>query len=87
MMQGERATMGVVADAVSQVIQYAPHEIEPAPAFGSRVRIDYLEGMAKMGSKFVLILNMDAVFAFDEVSVPMAAADLPGALAEEASGR
>ena len=87
MMQGERATMGVVADAVSQVIQYAPHEIEPAPAFGSRVRIDYLEGMAKMGSKFVLILNMDAVFAFDEVSVPMAAADLPDALAEEASGR
>jgi hypothetical protein len=26
--------------------------------------------MAKMGSKFVLILNMDAVFAADEIAVP-----------------
>jgi len=32
--------------------------------------MEYLEGMAKMGSKFVLILNMDAVFAADEIAVP-----------------
>lgn len=88
MMQGERATMGVVADSVSQVIQFAPQDIEPAPAFGSRVRIEYLEGMAKMGSKFVLVLNMDAVFASDEVSVPMAAAaGMPGGVPGEASAR
>src|SRR5215470_5920709 len=37
MLRGERATMGVVADSVSQVIQFAEHDIEPAPAFGSRV--------------------------------------------------
>jgi purine-binding chemotaxis protein CheW len=70
MIGGERATMGVVADSVSQVTQYAPHDIEAAPAFGTRVRMEYLEGMAKMGSKFVLILNMDAVFAADEIAVP-----------------
>lgn len=74
MLRGERATMGVVADSVSQVIQFAPQDIEPAPAFGSRVRIEYLEGMAKMGSKFVLILNMDEVFARDEVTIPIAGA-------------
>jgi purine-binding chemotaxis protein CheW len=70
MLRGERATMGVVADSVSQVIQYAEQDIEAAPAFGSRVRMEYLEGMAKMGSKFVLILNMDAVLAADEIALP-----------------
>ena len=81
MLGGERATMGVVADSVSQVIQFAPQDIEPAPAFGTRVRMEYVEGLAKMGSKFVLILNMDAVFAADEVAVP-----LGGASAALASG-
>jgi purine-binding chemotaxis protein CheW len=62
---GERVVMGIVADAVSQVIQFSPQDIEPAP-FGTSVRLEYLEGMAKLGTKFVLILNMDHVFAADD---------------------
>ena len=77
MLRGERATMGVVADSVSQVIQFAEQDIEPAPAFGSRVRIEYLEGMAKMGSKFVLILNMNEVFAADEITLPIGGTGAP----------
>ena len=76
-LRGERATMGVVADSVSQVIQFAAADIEPPPAFGTRVRMEYLEGMAKMGSKFVLILNMDEVFAADEIVMPAAGAPVP----------
>jgi purine-binding chemotaxis protein CheW len=68
---GERVVMGVVADAVSQVIQFAPQDIEPAPAFGTSVRLEYLEGMAKLGTKFVLVLNMDHVFAADDPVVTM----------------
>ena len=83
MLGGERATMGVVADSVSQVIQFSPQDIEPAPAFGSRVRMEYLEGMAKMGSKFVLILNMDEVFAADDVAVPLGGAVVPSGAAPE----
>jgi purine-binding chemotaxis protein CheW len=86
-LRGERATMGVVADSVSQVIQFAEQDIEPAPAFGSRVRIEYLEGMAKMGSKFVLILNMNEVFAADEVALPIggSAAPIASGASEEAT--
>ena len=63
---GEKVVMGIVADAVSQVIQFSAQDIEPAPAFGTSVRLEYLEGMAKLGTKFVLILNMDQVFATDD---------------------
>jgi purine-binding chemotaxis protein CheW len=69
---GERVVMGIVADSVSQVIQFAPQDIEPAPLFGTSVRLEYLEGMAKLGSKFVLILSMDHVFAADDPVVSMA---------------
>jgi purine-binding chemotaxis protein CheW len=71
-LAGERVVMGVVADAVSQVIQFSPQDIEPAPAFGTNVRLEYLEGMAKLGTKFVLILNMDHVFAADDLVVSIA---------------
>ena len=75
---GERVVMGVVADAVSQVIQFSPQDIEPAPAFGTSVRLEHLEGMAKLGTKFVLILNMDHVFAADDPVVSMAGQSFGG---------
>jgi purine-binding chemotaxis protein CheW len=85
-LNGERVVMGVVADAVSQVIEFSPDDIEVPPAFGTRVRLEYLTGMAKMGARFVLILNMDAVLSDDELSVSVAARapHQPGAAAEGA---
>jgi len=57
----ERAVMGVIADAVNRVIDLAPKDIEEPPAFGTRVRLEYLFGMGKLGKKFALILNIDSV--------------------------
>jgi purine-binding chemotaxis protein CheW len=59
----ERAVMGVIADAVNQVIDFAPKDIEEPPAFGTRVRLEYLLGMGKLGKKFALILNIDSVLS------------------------
>src|ERR1700693_3991678 len=41
----ECSGMGVIADAVNQVIDLSPKDIEAAPAFGTRVRLEYLFGM------------------------------------------
>jgi purine-binding chemotaxis protein CheW len=59
----ERAVMGVIADAVNQVIDLAPKDIEAPPAFGTRVRLEYLFGMGKLGRKFALLLNIDSVLS------------------------
>jgi purine-binding chemotaxis protein CheW len=64
-VQGERVVTGVVADAVNQVIEFSPDDIEPAPAFGTGVRLHYLDGIAKTGASFVLVLNMDSVLSDD----------------------
>jgi purine-binding chemotaxis protein CheW len=63
----ERAVMGVIADAVNQVIDLAPKDIEEPPAFGTRVRLEYLFGMGKLGKKFALILNIDSVLSNAEL--------------------
>ena len=63
----EKTVMGVIADAVNQVIVLAPEEIEQPPAFGTRVRLEYLAGMGKLGKKFALILNIDRVLSAAEL--------------------
>jgi purine-binding chemotaxis protein CheW len=45
----------------------APQDIEAPPAFGTRVRVDYLQGMGKVGKRFVLLLDIDRVLAAGEL--------------------
>jgi purine-binding chemotaxis protein CheW len=72
----QELVMGILADAVNQVIELAPDTIEPAPAFGSRVRVEYLVGMGKVDSrKFVLILDIDRLLG--DVGAATAAVTLP----------
>ncbi|HKV62815.1 MAG TPA: chemotaxis protein CheW [Candidatus Acidoferrum sp.] len=63
----ERTVMGVIADAVNQVIDLSSKDIEEPPAFGTRVRLEYLFGMGKLGKKFALILNIDSVLSNTEL--------------------
>ena len=61
--------MGLVVDAVSEVLEIASSDIEPPPAFGSKIRTDFIAGMGRMGSQFVVLLNVEQILSLDEVSV------------------
>jgi purine-binding chemotaxis protein CheW len=65
--EGEAAVMGIMADSVRQVIDLKPQEIEPPPTFGTRVKVDYLLGMARSGKKFCLILDTEKVLSTEEL--------------------
>lgn len=60
--------VGVVVDAVNEVLEIPAEEIEPAPAFGAKIRPDFISGMGKRNSGFVIILNADRVLSVDEMS-------------------
>jgi purine-binding chemotaxis protein CheW len=64
---GEPALMGMMIDAVSEVIDLAPADIEPPPAFGVRVHLDYLAGIGKVGKKIVLLLDIDRILSTEEI--------------------
>ena len=57
--QDERVELGLLVDAVSEVIDIAPTEIEPPPNFGTTVRRDFIRGMGKVANRFVIILEPD----------------------------
>src|SRR5437588_10534470 len=54
--EGEPTVMGIMADSVRQVIDLNSNDIESPPTFGTRVKVDYLLGMARSGKKFCLLL-------------------------------
>lgn len=66
-LDGEQCVMGILADSVSQVIDLAASEILAPPAFGTRIKVDFLNGMGKSGNKFVLILAIEKVLSSDEL--------------------
>ncbi|MFI5234400.1 MAG: chemotaxis protein CheW [Gemmatimonadales bacterium] len=68
------AVMGVLVDAVCQVMDLAPDDIEPPPAFGAGVRIEFLLGMGKTGRGFVLLLDMDRLLSAQEAASAESAA-------------
>ena len=72
-LDGQPTAMGIIADAVSQVIELAAEDIEPPPPFGTRMRVDYLMGMGKLGRGFVLILDIDRVLSAAELLAAVAA--------------
>jgi purine-binding chemotaxis protein CheW len=72
-------TLGVLSDAVDEVIDLAPAEIEPPPAFGAGIRLDYVTGMGKVAKGFVVLLDMDRVLSATESELVAAAAELAAA--------
>jgi len=59
--EGQQTVMGIVADRVTQVAELPGDAIEPAPAFGTGVRTDWLLGLGRTDRRFILLLNTDRV--------------------------
>lgn len=66
-LAGQFAVMGVMADSVDQVVDLPATGIEPPPAFGTRVRVEYLQGLAKLEKGMALVLDIDRVLSADEL--------------------
>ena len=65
----ETIVLGIIVDAVSAVRQIDSADIEPSPRFGTRIRADFIEGMAKVRGQFVMLLDLGCVLSVDELSM------------------
>jgi purine-binding chemotaxis protein CheW len=66
LLDGQPTVIGIMADAVREVIELGAGDVEAPPSFGTQVRVDYLLGMGKVGKRFVLLLDLDRVISADE---------------------
>jgi purine-binding chemotaxis protein CheW len=64
----ERHVVGLVVDAVNEVLDIAAADIEPPPSFGARIRSDFIQGVGKVKGRFVLLLDVDRALSIDEIA-------------------
>lgn len=64
--------IGLVVDAVSDVLNVEESEIEPAPDFGVGVNTSFIKGMAKAGESLITLLNIEQLLDLDAIAVESA---------------
>ncbi|MCG8688514.1 MAG: chemotaxis protein CheW [Desulfobacterales bacterium] len=67
--QDEMVLIGIVVDAVSEVLSIAGDAIEDPPAFGTKLSTDYILGMAKTETGVKILLNIDQVLNQADISL------------------
>jgi purine-binding chemotaxis protein CheW len=66
--EGEKVELGLMVDAVSEVIEIPDSQIEPAPHFGASIRRDFIRGMGKVGGAFIVILEPERALNIEEMA-------------------
>ncbi len=61
--------MGLIVDAVSDVLAMSEETISEPPSFGARIKTEFIKGMGRFGDDLVIILDVDRVLTDEEVSV------------------
>jgi len=69
---GQSQDIGVLVDAVSEVIEIPARDIEPPPSFGSQIRTDFIRGVGRVNERFVLLLDIGRAFSFEEIGAAVA---------------
>jgi len=64
--------MGLVVDAVEEVLTIASGEIEPPPEFGCAVDVSFLRGLARVRGEVKALLDIDRVLTGEQLDVTAA---------------
>lgn len=66
----EKNQVGMIVDNVSEVMRFYVDEIEKAPAmFSASIDSQYIQGVAKLDNKLIILLDIEKLLSFEEKSV------------------
>jgi len=61
-------TVGLIVDAVSEVLRVGPEMVEPPSSLVTTADSAYLRGVAKLGERLVLLLDLSRVLSIEEAT-------------------
>jgi purine-binding chemotaxis protein CheW len=65
----KQETMGLIVDEVPEVLRVSSEKIEPPPEIiQSKIKKDYLKGIAKLGERLIVLLDLSQILAPEELS-------------------
>jgi purine-binding chemotaxis protein CheW len=68
-LESHDITVGLIVDAVKEVIEIDPHAIQAVPEIGSKYNSEFIYGMVKSDEQFIMLLNIDLLFSTTEASI------------------
>jgi len=60
--------VGLAVDLVSSVTTFPPDSIDPGPATVKNATSRFIHGIGKIGERFIILLNIEALFTSEELS-------------------
>ncbi len=67
--EDDKNMMGIVVDAVSDVLSVKQSEIKPSPDLGDKINTDYMLGMVTQQQGMIMLVNSDRLVDKDELEV------------------
>lgn len=64
----EFSLLGILLDGVREVVEIPASEIEPPPAFGTRLRSEFIRGITTVADRFVILLDVQKTLSVVELS-------------------
>ncbi|EKE71048.1 chemotaxis protein CheW [Gallaecimonas xiamenensis] len=65
--QGQGPALGLVVDAVADVLQVSEGDLKPAPQMGQCLAQGAVKGVLGRGDEMLLLLDVEHLFDFDEI--------------------
>ena len=60
--------LGIIVDAVNEVLTVGSGDIEPPPAFGANIRSNFIDGMLRREESFIILLDVQQVLSVEELA-------------------
>ncbi|MFZ1106809.1 MAG: chemotaxis protein CheW [Rhodomicrobium sp.] len=73
-ISGRQLVLGLVADRVIEVLAMSARDIEPAPDIGVRWRSEYIRGVGRRNSGFIVIFDLPKLFSSADAAALQASA-------------
>ncbi len=62
----EGRLVGMVVDAVSQVVRLPTDQVDPPPPIVGGLSAEFIKGVGKLGDRLIILLNLDRVLSSQE---------------------
>lgn len=82
----ETQSIGMLVDQVNEILEIAKENIQPAPEFGSDIRVDFIKAMGRVDDDFIILLEISRVLSVSELAALNKVAQSSNALIENADG-
>lgn len=68
-IDGKTVPIGALVDSVQEVLEIDEKEILPLPGIGDKYKTEFIQGVIKSNENFIMLLDMDLIFSFDELEI------------------